>query len=181
MQGATVDELANRLPKTELGRLIQRALQNAEKGTSFTEVDLLGTTPPQTLVQHVPLAHLWETVVVPKIADRHGYAGSYKAPAAEMPKPAMPDLPPPPVAPVAKEAAPAKVATPMPKDKDVVPTKEAAKVKSKVADIPAKPAAAAEPPALQADYGPSVHKSPLMPFGDDSDDIEVTEDDVQAV
>ena len=36
VEGVTVQELANRLPKIELGQLIQCALQNAQKGTSFT-------------------------------------------------------------------------------------------------------------------------------------------------
>ena len=73
VEGVSVEELANRLPKAELGRIIMHALQNADRGTSFTEADLIATTPPRTLVQYVPLAHLWESVIVPKIAERHGY------------------------------------------------------------------------------------------------------------
>ncbi|HEX3593872.1 MAG TPA: hypothetical protein VHU80_02190, partial [Polyangiaceae bacterium] len=73
VEGVTVEELANRLPKAELGRLIQCALQNADRGSTFTEADLLATTPARTLVQYVPLSHLWDNVVVPKIARRHNY------------------------------------------------------------------------------------------------------------
>jgi len=187
VEGTTVEEIANRLPKTELGRLIQCALQNADKGTSFTEVDLLSTTPPRALVQHVPLAHLWDMVIVPRIADRHGYAPTAsKAPAEpqraaaaepeppkvatpEPPKAAAPELPPPPVA---KEWASLKPS------KEGVPPKDSSKVKLKTPEpVVAKP----PEPVAPADAGPGVHKAPLDPFGDDSDDIEVIEDDVQAV
>lgn len=73
VEGVTVDELSARLPKSELGRLIQCALAIGEKGTPFTDADLLGTTPPSTLAQYIPLAHLWQNVIEPKIAERHGY------------------------------------------------------------------------------------------------------------
>jgi hypothetical protein len=75
VEGVTVDELSTRLPKAELGRLIQCALAIGEKGTPFTDADLLGTTPPETLAQYVPLPHLWHAVIEPKIALRHGYMG----------------------------------------------------------------------------------------------------------
>jgi hypothetical protein len=187
VEGTTVEEIANRLPKTELGRLIQCALQNADKGTSFTEMDLLATTPPRTLVQHVPLAHLWDMVIVPRIADRHGYAPAASkapveapkaaaleppkaaAPEPELAKPAAPELPPPPVA---KEWASLKPA-------QGAPPKDASKVKSKTPEpVVAKPP---EPVAPPVDAGPSVRKAAPELFGDDSDDIEVIEDDVQAV
>jgi hypothetical protein len=71
-----VDELATRLPKAELGKIIQCALHNADQGMPFTQTDLLATTPPRVLVQYVPLPHLWEAVVVTKIAERHGYAAA---------------------------------------------------------------------------------------------------------
>ena len=29
--------------------------------------------PPSTVVEYVPLAHIWSNVVVPKIAQAHGY------------------------------------------------------------------------------------------------------------
>jgi hypothetical protein len=182
VEGATVEEIANRLPKTELGRLIQCALQNADKGTSFTEVDLLATTPPRTLVQHVPLAHLWDMIVVPRIADRHGYVAAPKslvvelpkAPAPELQKVTAPELPPPPVV---KEAASLKPVT-HPTQKDLAPPKDMSKMKSRT---PEPPVVKPPEPAAPADIGPSLHKAVPSPFGDESDDIEVIEDDVQAV
>jgi hypothetical protein len=82
VEGIAVDELATRLPKAELGRLIQCALQNADRGVPFTQTDLLATTPPRVLVQYVPLPHLWESVIVTKIAERHGYSASAPKPIA---------------------------------------------------------------------------------------------------
>jgi len=83
VEGITVEELASRLPKAELGRLIMQALQSGERGGSFTDSDLIGTTPPRTLVQYVPLAHIWEAVIVPKIAERHGYQQPLAIPLVE--------------------------------------------------------------------------------------------------
>lgn len=80
VEGVTVEELATRLPKAELGRLIMQALQSGERGGSFTEADLIATTPPRTLVQYVPLAHVWDSVIVPRIAERHGYVQAASAP-----------------------------------------------------------------------------------------------------
>jgi hypothetical protein len=180
-----VEELANRLPKAELGRLIQCALQNADRGSTFTEADLLATTPARTLVQYVPLSHLWDNVVVPKIARRHNYVAephhSSKPEASrpdaaakpepmkhdspgelhELPKPAMQDGPM--TVAASKETSLKPVAKPM---KDA-PPKEVSKVKLKAPD-------GAFP--MRNEFG----KTPL-PFGDESDDIEVTEDDLKAM
>ena len=177
VEGVTVDELSNRLPKTELGRLIQCALANAEKGTAFTEVDLLATTPPRSLVQYVPLPHLWDTVVAPRIAQRHGYAGSEvkSAPTAqhavEPPKPSTAQEM---TASIAKEpSSPKPLAAAKPKEstslKDVSPLKDAAKMKLKTP--------AAEAPRTEGTTGKNT---PSSFFGDEDDDIEVLEDDAKA-
>lgn len=177
VEGVTVEELSNRLPKAELGRIISHALQNADRGTSFTEADLIATTPPRTLVQYVPLAHLWESVIVPKIAERHGYQRAAAPPSlgptwsepapAPVPAPAaaMPSLPEPPKA--HAEAAPAKetpgsfakYSPPKPKDGGA---KDISKVKLK-----------------QPDLGPGVAKPSAESFGSDADDIEIIEDDLK--
>lgn len=181
VEGVTVEELSNRLPKTELGRLIQCALQNAEKGSSFTEVDLLGTTPPRSLVQYVPLPHLWDAVIQPKIAQRHGYLADAKSnPIAKeappitsvaVPVPAPDPVKPAVAAPVAAAAHEATaVKSVLGKAKEMAPLKDASKMKMKGPGdgVPAK------------DTGPSVQKSASSFFGDEDDDIEVLEDDVKA-
>jgi hypothetical protein len=188
VEGVSVEELANRLPKAELGRLIQCALQNADRGSTFTEADLLATTPARTLVQYVPLSHLWDNVVVPKIARRHNYIAeatqgskpeAAKLEAAkseparhdmpfeiqgELPKPPAQDAP---FAAVAKESSLKPVAKPKEGGLKDAPPKEVSKIKLKAPDgtLP-----------LRGDLG----KTPL-PFGDESDDIEVTEDDLKAM
>jgi hypothetical protein len=169
VEGVTVEELANRLPKAELGRLIQCALQNADKGSTFTEADLLATTPARTLVQYIPLSHLWDNVVVPKIARRHHYlpeANNSSKP--ESPKPEggaeIHELPKAPL----QEAFSSNTASMKP---SVVKSKEGT-----LKDAPSKV-------KLKAPEGglPGFHKTSALPFGDESDDIEVTEDDIKAM
>ena len=177
VDGVTVEELANRLPKAELGRLIQCALQNGERGATFTDSDLLATTPARTLVQYVPLSHLWDNVVVPKIARRHNYVaephqalkpeGSLspswsEEPPKELPKPPVAEAPPPAGGP-AKDFVSLKPVAPKPKE--VV-----SKIKLKQPEFM----------PFRSETLPGVHKTP-PPFGDESDDIEVTEDDLKAV
>lgn len=84
VEGVTVAELAQRLPKPELGKLIERALNNSHKNAPFTEVDLFDALTASVLVEYVPLEHIWNKLVVPRIAEAHGYVGggSAEAPAA---------------------------------------------------------------------------------------------------
>jgi hypothetical protein len=179
VEGVTVEELANRLPKAELGRLIQCALQNADRGSSFTEADLLATTPARTLVQYVPLSHLWDNVVVPKIARRHNYVAephhSSKPDAAAKPESMkheagadVHELPKPGAQEPMTTAAPREMSLkPVAKPMKDAPAKEISKVKLKAPDgaFPAR-----------NEFGKSS-----LPFGDESDDIEVTEDDIKAM
>lgn len=73
VEGITVDELAARLPKSELGNIIKLSLANAKSDTPFTERDLLAAVPSNVLVNYIPLAHLWTQVIVQRVAERHGY------------------------------------------------------------------------------------------------------------
>ncbi len=82
ISGISVSELAARLPKAELGKLLEMALTAGAKKAPFTEVELLAAVPLPVLVDYVPLRHLWEAVVVPKIAAVHGYSDS-AGPAAD--------------------------------------------------------------------------------------------------
>ncbi|HVW30165.1 MAG TPA: hypothetical protein VHC69_32625 [Polyangiaceae bacterium] len=185
VEGVTVEELANRLPKAELGRLIQCALQNADRGSTFTEADLLATTPARTLVQYVPLSHLWDNVVVPKIARRHNYVAEQHSTKPEGSRPdasraAEPvkqepavaevhDLPKPPAqeAPMTAAAPKETSLKPVAKPMKDAPPKEVSKVKLKAPE-------GAFP--MRNDVGKGT-----LPFGDESDDIEVTEDDLKAM
>jgi len=90
VEGITVDELAARLPKSELGNIIKLSLANAKTESPFTERDLLAAVPASVLVNYIPLAHLWTSVIVQRVAERHGYVEREKEdPAAK----AVPEAP----------------------------------------------------------------------------------------
>ncbi|HMJ13467.1 MAG TPA: hypothetical protein VK524_18740 [Polyangiaceae bacterium] len=80
VDGITVAQLALCLPKAELGKIIEGALNNAHRNTPFTEADLLISRPPSVIVEYVPLSHIYETVIDPKIARVHGYVAGADAP-----------------------------------------------------------------------------------------------------
>ena len=85
VSGISVQELSIRLPKEELGKIIQGALERGRSGGSFTERDLLAAMPPALIVAHVPLEHIWNTVIGPHIAARHGYAAKEDVGVSETP------------------------------------------------------------------------------------------------
>jgi hypothetical protein len=68
-----VTELCNRLPRSEMATLFTTALERGRAGTPFTDKDLLAALPPATLVQHVPLPHIVDTVLHARVAKVHGY------------------------------------------------------------------------------------------------------------
>ena len=95
VDGIGVGELCNRLPRSEMAALFTAALDGGRKGTPFTDKDLLATLPPSTLVQHVPLTHIYETVIHGRIAAVHAYLPAEEKPlaAAEVPPPAASSSP----------------------------------------------------------------------------------------
>ena len=97
VDGIGVGELCNRLPRSEMASLFSTALENGRNGKPFTDKDLLGTLPPSTLVQHVPLTHIYETVLHARVAAVHAYL-----PAEEKP-PVVEAAPPPPPPPAPSE------------------------------------------------------------------------------
>jgi hypothetical protein len=78
VEGITVEELASRLPKSELGKIIKGALECGKRNAPFTETDLLGSMPPDVLVNYMPLFQVWDAIIEPKIAVEHGYANNKK-------------------------------------------------------------------------------------------------------
>jgi hypothetical protein len=73
VDGITVEEVASRLPKSELGKIIKGALQCGKRGAPFLESDLITSMPPEVLVNYVPLFQVWDSVVDPRIAVVHAY------------------------------------------------------------------------------------------------------------
>jgi hypothetical protein len=88
VEGITVEELASRLPKSELGKIIKGALECGKRNAPFTETDLLGSMPPDVLVNYMPLFQVWDAIIEPKIALEHGYTNKKKADKADK----VPDL-----------------------------------------------------------------------------------------
>jgi hypothetical protein len=78
VEGITVEELASRLPKSELGKIIKGALDCGKRNAPFTETDLLGSMPPDVLVNYMPLFQVWDSIIETKIAFEHGYATKKK-------------------------------------------------------------------------------------------------------
>jgi len=74
VDGVTVAELSARLPKAELGKIIEGALLAGRNRKPFTDLELWAALTAPALVEYVPLPHVWSTVVVPKIAVSHGFA-----------------------------------------------------------------------------------------------------------
>lgn len=72
VDGVSVEKLAQSLPREQLAALINAALELGRSKKVFTEEALLETAAAQILVEDVSLVHIWETVVVPKIAIAHG-------------------------------------------------------------------------------------------------------------
>lgn len=79
VEGITVEELASRLPKSELGKIIKGALECGKRNAPFTETDLLGSMPPDVLVNYMPLFQVWDAIIDPKIAIEHGYTNKKKS------------------------------------------------------------------------------------------------------
>lgn len=73
VEGITLAEIAARMPKAELGKVIEGALLAGQRKAPFTEVELLEAMPLEVMVEYVPLPHIYDSVIVPKIAETHGY------------------------------------------------------------------------------------------------------------
>jgi hypothetical protein len=86
VEGITVEELASRLPKSELGKIIKGALDCGKRNAPFTETDLLGSMPPDVLVNYMPLFQVWDSIIENKIAGEHGYASKKKSEKGDKPE-----------------------------------------------------------------------------------------------
>jgi hypothetical protein len=93
MEGLTVPALSSWLPRENLGALIQRALENGSQRRNFTAVDLIEGTTTAILVKWLPLSEIWNSVIRPRVARRHGFEVSSEQKAWSLPPPpaALPD------------------------------------------------------------------------------------------
>jgi len=95
-----IEKLAELLPRAELSDLISAALDRGRDKKPFRDEDLLDVVPIGTLTEHVPLALIWESVIVPRIAEVHGFSDRSVAPSKgsaedsgseELPRPDPPE------------------------------------------------------------------------------------------
>ena len=82
IDGVTVSELSSRLPKAELGKIIEGALMAGRHRKPFTDLELWSALTAPALVEYVPLTHVWSSVIVPKIAVAHGFSTDSSEPTA---------------------------------------------------------------------------------------------------
>ncbi len=73
IDGISVQRIAKLLPRAELEKIISAALAGGQKSKPFTEAGLMAAVGSQTLLAHVPLEAIWNSMVVPKIAEAHGF------------------------------------------------------------------------------------------------------------
>lgn len=73
IDGISVHRIAALLPRTELEKIIAAALSTGQKKKPFSEAGLVDAVGSQALLEHVPLAEIWSSMIVPKIAQAHGF------------------------------------------------------------------------------------------------------------
>jgi hypothetical protein len=74
VEGLTLDRILDALPKDEVAKVVRAAVSGGRNGRPFDDEKLLAVLPTSDLLDHVPLAQMWESVVVPRIAVAHGFA-----------------------------------------------------------------------------------------------------------
>ena len=82
IEGISVQRIAKLLPRAELEKIITAALTVGENKKPFTEASLVDAVGSETLLAHVPLKDIWSSMIVPKIAEAHGFVEAPEAPQA---------------------------------------------------------------------------------------------------
>ena len=82
IDGISVHRIAKLLPRAELEKIITGALTVGQKNKPFTEAGLVDAVGSETLLAHVPLKDIWNSMIVPKIAEAHGFVEPPEAPGA---------------------------------------------------------------------------------------------------
>jgi hypothetical protein len=79
IEGVTVEKLAECLPRAQLAQIIKAALELGRNKKPFSEEELLRASASRVIVDDISLRHIWETVVVPRIARAHGFEDEPRA------------------------------------------------------------------------------------------------------
>jgi hypothetical protein len=74
VEGLGLDRILGALPKSELVKLVRSSIASGRHGQQFDDEALLAAMPLTALLEHVPLAQMWEFVVLSRIAVPHGFA-----------------------------------------------------------------------------------------------------------
>lgn len=83
--GITFDEIARSLPVDDLREIVRHALDISRSGSPLTEERLLSVIPLSLMISRLPLDHVWQRVVVDRVAAPAGFSDA--APAALGPPP----------------------------------------------------------------------------------------------
>ncbi|MBX7079692.1 MAG: hypothetical protein K1X88_10930 [Nannocystaceae bacterium] len=74
VRAISVPTLVEYLPRDEVANVIERALLDGRDRTPFAETTIFDVVGLRTVVDHVPLATIWEWVIGAKIASPAGFA-----------------------------------------------------------------------------------------------------------
>lgn len=69
----SVKTIAELLPRDELEMVIASSLRHGRSGKLFTDADFFADIPSTTLVESIPLYQIWNQVIVPLVANSHGF------------------------------------------------------------------------------------------------------------
>ena len=73
--GITFDSISTRLPLKELQKLVRHALKLGREKKPLSEAELLESVPLKTLIGFIPLEHVYNNVLVEKVAKPAGFVG----------------------------------------------------------------------------------------------------------
>ena len=73
--GITFDSISTRLPLKELQKLVRHALKLGREKKPLSEQELLECVPLKTLIGYIPLEHIYNNVLVEKVAKPAGFVG----------------------------------------------------------------------------------------------------------
>ncbi len=151
--GITFDSISTRLPLKELQKLVRHALKLGREKKPLSEQELLESVPLKTLIGFIPLEHVFNNVLVEKVAKPAGFIPTDGWDARSEPAKAEP-----------AKAEPAKLE--LPKAEPVAkpePIKaEPPKAEERKSVPPPKPVVAATPPKAQ----------PMESLADVEDDVD---------
>lgn len=74
--GITFDSISTRLPLKELQKLVRHALKLGREKKPLSEAELLESVPLRTLIGFIPLEHVFNHVLVEKVAKPAGFIGT---------------------------------------------------------------------------------------------------------